>query len=99
MVLAAPLMVSALSFVVMKVTNTALVGHTGTENLAAVALSDLWTSSTGVFIQGRVLGVFVGNAVGAGDTKLAGIWLQVERLDFAATRKNRPAETPHAPWL
>ena len=36
----------------------------------ASALSDLWTMSTGVFIQGRVLGIFVGNAIGAGRPQL-----------------------------
>jgi len=61
----------------MKSTDTALLGHVGTRYLSASAVSDLWTQSTGVFIQGRVLGVFCGQAIGAGNKKLAGIWLQV----------------------
>lgn len=47
-------------------------GHVGTRYLSASAVSDLWTQSTGVFIQGRVLGVFCGQAIGAGNKKLAG---------------------------
>jgi len=61
----------------MKTTDTALLGHVSTESLSAAALSDLWTMCTGVMIQGRVLGILVGGAVGAGNPKLAGIYLQV----------------------
>ena len=41
-------------------------GHAGntTKYLDASALSDLWMSSTGVFIQGGVLGVFCAQAFG-----------------------------------
>jgi len=49
----------------MKVTDSALLGHVSKEALSAAALSDLWTDSTGVFLQGRVLSTFVGNAVGS----------------------------------
>ena len=64
----------------MKATDTAILGHLGTNDtlyLSAVASADLWTSSTGVFIQGRVLGTFVGQAIGAGHRDMAGVWLQV----------------------
>ena len=66
----------------MKVTDTALLGHVGTHALAASSLSDLWTMASGVFIQGRVLGIFVGNAVGAAKAgtapwSVAGEWFQV----------------------
>ena len=64
----------------MKATDTAILGHLATNDtlyLSAVASADLWTSSTGVFIQGRVLGTFVGQAIGAGNTEMAGVWLQV----------------------
>ena len=64
----------------MKATDTALLGHLseeGTQYLSAVAVSDLWTSSTGVMIQGRVLAMFVGQAVGAGTPEMCGVWLQV----------------------
>jgi hypothetical protein len=40
-------------------------------------MSDLWTSSTGVFLQGSVLGTFCGQAFGSGNKKLAGVWMQV----------------------
>ncbi len=61
----------------MKTTDTALLGHVSRESLSASALSDLWTMCTGVLIQGRVLDILVGGAVGAGNPKLAGIYLQV----------------------
>jgi MATE family multidrug resistance protein len=60
-----------------KTTDTVLLGHVSTEALSASALSDLWTMSTGVLFEGRVLGVLCGQAVGAGNPKLAGIYLQV----------------------
>lgn len=82
--LSMPIFVSMVSWVVMKSTDTALLGHVGTKYLEASALSDLWTSSTGVFIQGRVLGMFVGQAVGAGNNPLAGIWLQVSYVVLLA---------------
>ena len=64
----------------MKATDTALLGHLseeGTLYLSAVAVADLWTSSTGVMIQGRVLGMFVGQALGAATPEMCGVWLQV----------------------
>ena len=64
----------------MKAIDTALLGHLseeGTQYPSAVAASDLWTSSTGVMIQGRVLAMFVGQAVGAGTPEMCGVWLQV----------------------
>jgi MATE family multidrug resistance protein len=61
----------------MKVTDSAVLGHVGTNYLDATALSDLWTSSTGVFIQSRVVGTFCGQAFGAGNKMLVGIWIQV----------------------
>lgn len=77
------LLISRISWVGMKVTDTALLGHVSTHALSASALSDLWTSATGVFIQGRVLGIFVGNAIGAGHPRLAGEWLQVSYFCLA----------------
>jgi Na+-driven multidrug efflux pump len=61
----------------MKTTDTALLGHVSTDALAAAALSDLWTMTTGVLTQGRILTVLCGSAIGAGNPKLAGIYLQV----------------------
>ena len=68
--------VSSVSWVAMKSTDTAILGHVGTRYLDATALSDLYTMSTGVFVQGRVLGVFVSQAIGADNKRLAGAWLQ-----------------------
>lgn len=64
--LTAAFFVSSVSWVAMKATDTALLGHVGTKYLDASAYSDLYTSSTGVFIQGQVLGVFCSQAYGAG---------------------------------
>jgi Na+-driven multidrug efflux pump len=66
---------SRVAYTAMKVTDSALLGHVSKEALSAAALSDLWTDSTGVFLQGRVLGIFVGNAVGAGNFSEAGKYL------------------------
>jgi MATE family multidrug resistance protein len=75
--LGVPIFISMLSWVGMKTTDTALLGHVSREALTAAALSDLWTMCSGILIQGRVLDILVGGAVGAGNHKLAGIYLQV----------------------
>eukprot|EP00466_Bigelowiella_natans_P007909 jgi/Bigna1/82392/fgenesh1_pg.92_\ len=75
--LAVPIFFSRMAWTTIKTTDTALVGHVGTNELAAVALSDLYTSSTGCLVMGRVLGVFASQAYGSGNKKLAGVWLQV----------------------
>jgi multidrug resistance protein, MATE family len=67
----------------MKTTDSALLGHVSAKALAAASLSDLWTMCSGVLIQGRVLGILVAAAVGAGNTKLAGIYLQVSYVVLA----------------
>eukprot|EP00927_Polykrikos_kofoidii_P036655 TRINITY_DN3093_c0_g1_i2.p1 TRINITY_DN3093_c0_g1~~TRINITY_DN3093_c0_g1_i2.p1 ORF type:complete len:513 (+),score=62.90 TRINITY_DN3093_c0_g1_i2:70-1539(+) len=72
-----PLFVTSVSFVAMKTTDSSLLGHVGTEYLMASALSDLWTSSTGVLIQNRAIGMFCSQALGANNKMLVGIWLQV----------------------
>jgi len=77
MKLTIPMFIGMMSWVAMKVTDTAVLGHAGTRYLDATALSDLLTSSTGVFIQSRVVGTFCGQAFGAGNKPLVGAWLQV----------------------
>ncbi len=47
-------------------------GHLNQDALAASALADLWTMATAVLLSGRILGVLIGGAVGAGNPKLAG---------------------------
>ncbi|KAI2511274.1 MatE-like protein [Fragilaria crotonensis] len=75
-----PIFLAMLSWVGMKTTDSSLLGHVSASALASAALSDLWTMCTGVLIQGRVLGILVGGAIGAGNNKLAGIYLQVSYL-------------------
>ncbi|CAB9509676.1 toxin extrusion protein 1 [Seminavis robusta] len=81
--LAGPIFAAMLSWVGMKTTDTALLGHVSADALAAAALSDLWTMCTGVLIQGRILSVLCGAAVGANNPKLAGIYLQVSYFVLA----------------
>eukprot|EP00192_Tetraselmis_astigmatica_P005619 CAMPEP_0117672028 /NCGR_PEP_ID=MMETSP0804-20121206/13674_1 /TAXON_ID=1074897 /ORGANISM="Tetraselmis astigmatica, Strain CCMP880" /LENGTH=514 /DNA_ID=CAMNT_0005480579 /DNA_START=50 /DNA_END=1594 /DNA_ORIENTATION=+ len=82
--LTAAIFVSSVSWVIIKTTDSALLGYTGTHYLAAASISDLWTQSTGVFIMGGVLGMFCSQAIGAGNRELAGIWLQVSLAVLAA---------------
>ena len=77
LVLGWPIFWSMLSWVGMKTTDSALLGHVSSEALAAAALSDLWTMCTLVLLQARVLGVLCGAAFGAGNPHLAGVYLQV----------------------
>lgn len=78
--LGVPIFVARLSWVGMKMTDSALLGHVSAEALAAASLSDLWAMSTLVIVQGRILGVFVGQSVGANNPRLAGIYLQTSLL-------------------
>ena len=75
--LALPLAVSRLSWTMMKTTDTALIGHTGTVNLSASAVADLYTQSTGVLINGWILSTLVSQAFGSTNKAMGGIWLQV----------------------
>ena len=75
--LAAPIFIVMVSWIGMKTTDTSLLGHVGAEALSASALSDLYTMCTGVLVNGRVLRILVGQAVGAGNPKLGGSYLQV----------------------
>mmetsp|Transcript_17206 Transcript_17206/g.69236 ORF Transcript_17206/g.69236 Transcript_17206/m.69236 type:complete len:651 (+) Transcript_17206:66-2018(+) len=74
--IAAAYFVASVSWVAMKTTDTAFLGHVGTRFLDAAAYADLYTSSTGVFIQGQVLGVFCAHAFGAKNFSLVGTWLK-----------------------
>ena len=81
--LGVPIFLSMLSWVGMKTTDSALLGHVSADALAAAALSDLWTMCTVVFLNARVLGVLISSAVGAGNPLLAGIYLQVSYFVLA----------------
>eukprot|EP01134_Creolimax_fragrantissima_P002599 CFRG2599T1 len=81
--LASGVFLTRVSWIVIKTTDSALLGHVSTDALSASALADLWMSSTGCFSQGGVLGVFVGQAVGAGNPRMAGVWFQVSMVVIA----------------
>ena len=76
-VLSVPIFFSSLSWIAIKTTDIALIGHTGTENLAAASLADFWTACSGVFLYSRVITNLCSQAYGAGNTRLVGTWLQV----------------------
>mmetsp|Transcript_13453 Transcript_13453/g.17617 ORF Transcript_13453/g.17617 Transcript_13453/m.17617 type:complete len:506 (+) Transcript_13453:155-1672(+) len=78
--LAIPIFCSSVSWVGMKTTDTALLGHVGPTALSAAALSDLYTMCSGVLVQGRVLGILVSQSMGADNPLLAGIYLRVSLL-------------------
>ena len=82
--LGVPIAISYLSWVGKKTTDTALLGHVSQEALAAASLSDLWCMTSQVLLSGRVLRVLVGGAVGSGNPKLAGIYLQVSYFVISA---------------
>jgi len=75
--LAMPIFLARVSYVGMKTTDTALLGHVSGQALSAAALSDLWTMCTAVLIQGRVLGVLVGQSIGANNPALALVYLRI----------------------
>eukprot|EP00009_Paramoeba_aestuarina_P006554 CAMPEP_0201508816 /NCGR_PEP_ID=MMETSP0161_2-20130828/2051_1 /ASSEMBLY_ACC=CAM_ASM_000251 /TAXON_ID=180227 /ORGANISM="Neoparamoeba aestuarina, Strain SoJaBio B1-5/56/2" /LENGTH=544 /DNA_ID=CAMNT_0047903585 /DNA_START=112 /DNA_END=1746 /DNA_ORIENTATION=+ len=77
MILALGALVARISYVVMKTTDSALLGHSSADALTVSSYSDLWTSAVGVFLTSGVLSMFVGNAIGSGNPKIAGVWLQV----------------------
>jgi len=78
--LAMPIFLARVSYVGMKTTDTALLGHVSGQALSAAALSDLWTMCTAVLIQGRVLGVLVGQSIGADNPALALVYLRISCL-------------------
>mmetsp|Transcript_34134 Transcript_34134/g.79631 ORF Transcript_34134/g.79631 Transcript_34134/m.79631 type:complete len:517 (-) Transcript_34134:63-1613(-) len=78
-----PTFVARLSWIGMKTTDTALLGHSGTLYLTASSLSDFWTSMSGVFVNDALLGSLCGQAYGARNYDLVGIWLQVSLTLFS----------------
>jgi MATE family multidrug resistance protein len=75
--LAVPMFMARVSVTGMKTIDTALLGHVSGSALSAAALSDLWTMCTQVFIQGRVLSILVGQAIGANNYYLALVYLRI----------------------
>mmetsp|Transcript_45810 Transcript_45810/g.83984 ORF Transcript_45810/g.83984 Transcript_45810/m.83984 type:complete len:527 (+) Transcript_45810:40-1620(+) len=71
-----------LAWIGMKLTDTALLGHSGTVFLSASSLADFYTQATGVFVTDKVLGSLCGQAFGAKNYDLVGIWTQVATTVF-----------------
>mmetsp|Transcript_5263 Transcript_5263/g.8079 ORF Transcript_5263/g.8079 Transcript_5263/m.8079 type:complete len:519 (-) Transcript_5263:1698-3254(-) len=82
-ILAAGIVVSRCSWVMIKMTDTALIGKKDTAALESSSAADLWMSSVGVLTMGGVLGIFVGQAAGAGNYQLGSIWFQVSLVTIA----------------
>ncbi|KAL3799012.1 hypothetical protein HJC23_005151 [Cyclotella cryptica] len=78
--LALPIFISRVSYVGMKTTDTALLGHVSGQALSAAALSDLWTMCTGVLLQGRILGILVGQSIGAQNHQIALVYLRISYI-------------------
>ncbi|KAJ9470165.1 putative transporter [Diplonema papillatum] len=78
--LSLPVFVSRSAWTVMKTTDSALLGHVGSEYLEASSLSDLWTMIAGVFIMGRSLRIFASQAFGAGKPEVVWAWYKVALL-------------------
>jgi hypothetical protein len=64
-------------------------GRLGTPFLAAVALSDMWTQSTGALLQGNVLAAFCADPAVAIDPMMAAVWFQVTRETLGGGRAYR----------
>jgi len=88
--LAIPVACTSISWVAMKSTDTALLGHVTkivkhADNfsedksyyLSVSSYADLWMSTTSVLIQGSVLNILAAPCLESGKPWLAGIWLQV----------------------
>mmetsp|Transcript_66999 Transcript_66999/g.160543 ORF Transcript_66999/g.160543 Transcript_66999/m.160543 type:complete len:532 (+) Transcript_66999:52-1647(+) len=71
-----------LAWIGMKLTDTALLGHSGTVFLSASSLADFYTQATGVFVTDKVLGSLCGQAYGAKNYDLVGVWTQVATTVF-----------------
>eukprot|EP00440_Ansanella_granifera_P003398 gb/GFBE01003693.1/.p1 GENE.gb/GFBE01003693.1/~~gb/GFBE01003693.1/.p1 ORF type:complete len:517 (+),score=97.30 gb/GFBE01003693.1/:1-1551(+) len=78
-----PTLVSRLAWIGMKTTDTALLGHSGTDFLTASSLSDFWTSISGVFVSDRVLAPLCAHAYGAKNYDGVAIWVQVSWTLFS----------------
>jgi len=76
------LRISALTFIVyiswtgLLVTDTAVIGNVNVFYLESISLVQLWTSSFMVFLQARILQIFVSHADGAGNPKEIARWSQ-----------------------
>ena len=75
--LALPLFLARVGWAALKATDSAVLGRVSTDALEASSLSDLWTMSTGVLLTSSVLGTLAAQALGAGNARLVGAWVQV----------------------
>lgn len=78
-----PIFASRLAWIGMKTTDTALLGHAGTDFLSASSLSDFYTGAFGPLMQDSVLNSKVGPAYGAGNKDMVCIWVQVSATVYA----------------
>ena len=74
-----PVALATFCRVAMYSTDTAFVGHIGAIDLAAASLAGAWTSLLSVLVwsSAYALNSVCAQAIGAGNKKLAGAWLQI----------------------
>jgi len=79
MVIAVPVAIASLSRVAMSSTDLAFLGKLGTKYLSAGSLANVWTwiFNPFAFAPANALNTLCSQAIGAGNKKLAGIWLQL----------------------
>eukprot|EP01139_Manchomonas_bermudensis_P002152 Amastigsp_a3862_15.p1 type:complete len:515 gc:universal Amastigsp_a3862_15:87-1631(+) len=78
--LAWPVAFSLLASVAMSLTDLAVLGHYGTDYLAAASVALVWLNATSAVLSrgcGSALNTLAAQAHGAGNNKLMGVWLQV----------------------
>ncbi len=78
---AVPNFLTSMSYVLVTTVDTALIGHTGVDNLAATAQSDFWTGCSTPFMSNSVLSTFAGQAKGVKNHKMVGVWTQISILN------------------
>lgn len=78
-VLSLPVALSTLCRLVIINTDTAFLGHLGTKELTAASFGNTWNQflSNIAFAPGYALNSLGSQAIGAGNPKLAGVWLQL----------------------
>jgi len=79
MALSWPVAFATLARLLMYTTDTAFIGHVGTKQLSGVTMGQTYTMIMSVFVESNayVLNSICSQAIGAGNPKLAGNWLQL----------------------
>eukprot|EP00754_Rhynchopus_humris_P045947 Rhum_TRINITY_DN5433_c0_g2::Rhum_TRINITY_DN5433_c0_g2_i1::g.17424::m.17424/K03327/TC.MATE, SLC47A, norM, mdtK, dinF; multidrug resistance protein, MATE family len=82
--LGTPIFVGRAAWTVMKTTDSAFLGHVGTQFLASQSLADLWIMIAGIFLHDKILRVLCAQARGRGEPHLMVAWLFISYAVLAA---------------